>query len=119
MRGIYGNTELYVVPFEGGTEEKLADDVVTIISWSADSKRVLYATRGLKEWNIIDVKTREVVHLLDGVQGDRIGSPYLSPDDRWLLFTDVGDSVRRRPTITVAPIQDGALAGPKEPAFSI
>ena len=114
MRGIYGNTELYVVPFEGGTEEKLADDVATIISWSADSKRVLYATRGLKEWNTIDVKTREVVHLLDGVQGDRIGSPYLSPDDRWLLFTDVGDSVRRRPTITVAPIQDGALAGPKE-----
>ena len=114
MRGIYGNTELYAVPFAGGAEEKLADGVATIISWSADSKRVLYATRGLKEWNTIHVKTREVVHLLGGVQGDRIGSAYLAPDDRWLLFNDTAGSQGGGSTVTIAPMRDGALAGPNE-----
>ncbi len=115
MRGTYGNTELYVIPFEGGTEEKLTDGVSTIISWSADSKRVLYATNGLAEWNTIHVETGEVVHLLGDIPGDGIGSPYLSPDDRWLLFSDTRPPLGPGGgTITIAPMRNGAMAGPDE-----
>ena len=108
MRGIYGNTELYVVPFEGGAEEKLAEGVVTIISWSADSKRVLYATRGVETWNTIDIETREVVRLLDN-PGNRIHVPYLSPDGSWLLLK-VLQGPEQAAGAFIAPIRDGAAA---------
>ena len=114
MRGRYGNTELYVVPFEGGTEEKMADGVATIISWSADSERVVYATRGLTEWNTIDVKTRDVVRLWDNPPDNRIGSPSLAPDDRWVIFGDASGRRRGGSTMAIAPIRDGAMAGPNE-----
>ncbi len=114
MRGIYGNTELYVVPFEGGAEEKLADGVATIISWSADSKRVVYATRGLTEWNTIDVKTGDVVRLWNNPPDHRIGSPSPSPDDRWVIFGDASGRRRGGSTMAIAPIRDGAMAGPNE-----
>ena len=73
----------------------MADGVATIISWSADSERVVYATRGLTEWNTIDVKTRDVVRLWDNPPDNRIGSPSLAPDDRWVIFGDASGREER------------------------
>ena len=80
----YGNAELFVSLFEGGPERKLMDGVATIVSWSADSTRILYATKGLATWNTINVNTGEITRLLDN-SGNHIHSPELSPDGNWLL----------------------------------
>jgi serine/threonine protein kinase len=108
MRGRYGNAELFLVPFEGGAEEKLADGVVTIISWSADSKRVLYATRGVETWNTIDIETHEVTVLLDN-PGNLIHSPKLSPDGDWLLMKTF-ESPKQAAGAFIAPLRNGAVA---------
>ena len=107
-RSPYGNSELFVVPFEGGAVEKLADGVTTIISWSADSKRVLYATRGAETWNTIDVETREVTILLDN-PGNRIHSPKLSPDGDWLLMKTL-ESPEQTAGAFIAPLRNGTVA---------
>jgi Tol biopolymer transport system component len=107
-RGPYGNSELFVVPFEGGAEEKLVEGVATIISWSADSKRVLYANRGLATWNTVDVETRDVVRLLDN-PGNRIHSPKLSPDGDWLLMKVLEGPEGAGGTF-IAPLRNGAAA---------
>jgi Tol biopolymer transport system component len=110
IRGPYGNAELYVVPFEGGSEEELADGVATIISWSADSKRVLYATKGVATWNTIDVSTGEIVRVLDN-PGNYIHSPKLSPDGKWLLMKTL-EGAETGAGAFIAPIRNGE-AGPR------
>ncbi len=101
-----------MVPFEGGAPEKLADGVATIISWSADSKRVLYAPRGVETWNTIDIETREVTVLLEN-PGNRIHSPKLSPDGDWLLMKTLG-SPQQQAGAFIAPLRNGTAAPKSE-----
>ena len=108
MRGPYGNAELYIVPFEGGPEKKLTEGVVTIISWSADSRRVVYATEGFATWNTIDVSTGEIVGLLDN-PGNYIHSPELSPDGKW-LFMKTLEGPELGGGAFIAPIRNGEVA---------
>ena len=108
VRGLYGNYELFVVPFEGGAPEKLADGVATIISWSADSKRVLYAPRGVETWNTIDIETRDITVLVDN-PGNRIHSPKLSPDGNWLLMKTLG-TPKQAAGAFIAPLRNGTVA---------
>lgn len=82
--------------------------MATIISWSADSKRVLYAPRGLESWNTIDVETREVTVLLDN-PGNHIHVPKLSPDGHWLLMKTF-ESPKQATGAVIAPVRNGAAA---------
>ena len=104
----YGNAELFVSPFEGGPERKLMDGVATIVSWSADSTRILYATKGLATWNTINVSTGEIARLLDN-SGNHIHSPELSPDGNWLLVKTLEGSETGAGGF-ITPIRNGEVS---------
>ena len=108
VRGLYGNFELFVIPTEGGVEEKLADSVTTIISWSPDSRKIIHSSTAFGQWSTIDVETREVMHILEN-PGNRVHSPAFSPDGQWLSFKVIEEPFRVEPTF-IARLRDGVAA---------
>ena len=107
-RGRGGNFELFVMPTEGGVEKKLADGVLTIISWSPDSRKIIHSSAAVDQWSTIDVETREIVHILEN-PGNLVHSPAFSPDGQWLSA-----KVLEQPSVVettfVAPLRDGVTA---------
>ncbi len=108
VRGAYGNFELFVIPTGGGVEEKLADRVTTIMPWSPDSRKIIYASPAFDQWSTIDVETREVVHILEN-PGNRVHSPTFSPDGQWLSLKVIEQPARVELTF-IAPLRDGIAA---------
>jgi Tol biopolymer transport system component/tRNA A-37 threonylcarbamoyl transferase component Bud32 len=84
-----GQKELvHVVPATGGVPEKVCDDCGFLWSWSADSRRILFAAPGADSQTLvvsaIDPATATKASFL-GHPRYTLVQPHLSPDDRWIL----------------------------------
>ena len=114
-RGSYGgDSSLYVSPING-VEEKVTDNVVTIICWSSDSRRILYARaedgQEWPVWSAIDVDTGDCQDVIRSSKRP-VHSVKYSPDNHWISFTRLPE-VGIRET-WVAPLHDGVAGDESE-----
>ena len=104
---------IYVMPLEGGAEEKIleSDEFGNIFCWSSDGRKVLYKWGEPPRVSTVDVETREITHVLH-IPKAQVGAPQLAPDDRWISF--VLHRERGDRTLYIAPLREGVATGESE-----
>jgi serine/threonine protein kinase/Tol biopolymer transport system component len=75
--------DLFVAPSAGGSAQKLCDDCSTTLSWTNDSRQVLFKKgAGIA---LLDVPSGRQSPLLEHGK-DQLWEPRFSPDGKWLAF---------------------------------
>ncbi|MDG5766195.1 S41 family peptidase [Balneolales bacterium ANBcel1] len=84
-----GEDEIYVMPQDGSGEPRQittgADTYKYRISWSPDSKKILWADKKLR-LNMVDVESGEVT-LVRQAEAWEMSQYIWSPDSRWIAYT--------------------------------
>ena len=87
---------IYAVPVSGGVARRLCTGCGRPVEWYDRGARVLYDQAAKNtQVGILDVASGKSTTILQ-VQGRRIYTPRLSPDQRWITFTLYSDSQDRR-----------------------
>jgi eukaryotic-like serine/threonine-protein kinase len=99
---------IYSVPVTGGTPKKICASCGRPVEWSPDRTKLYFdaAGPGEREIHVLDVASGESRPLLQ-VSDGAVTFPRLSPDGRFLTFTNVRPGRTRR--IYVAPVADAPI----------
>jgi Tol biopolymer transport system component len=80
---------IYVVPYQGGTTQKVCDDCFLPWDLSSDGKKVLYWWDRQRRVGLIDVSSGQKIDLLHHPEYAILRS-HFSPDDLWIAFHALG-----------------------------
>jgi Tol biopolymer transport system component len=116
-----GGRELRLMPFDGGVDRLLVDRIDGIISWSGNSERVVYYTNPIpvgQQFTLFTVDKQFTLFTVDKASGairtlseNLMNGACLSPNDRWLAFTDPPNAGRGGDApLYVSPVQDYVAA---------
>ncbi|HUG81529.1 MAG TPA: protein kinase [Bryobacterales bacterium] len=106
-----GGRELRLMPFDGGVDRLLVDGIYGIISWSGNSERVVYYTNPIPADQLTLFTVDKASGAIRTLSENPIHGACLSPNDRWLAFTDPPNPGRGGAApLYVSPVQDYVAA---------
>jgi serine/threonine protein kinase len=96
---------MYVIPTNGGEEERACRDCRVPNGWSHDGKRILYELLAARAILLVDPTTGEKTEILKHPKYS-LSRGRLSPDDHWIAFHSITPTTRR---IFIAPYHGATL----------
>ncbi len=110
----FGTFDTYVVPFNGGTPEKVCDGCATACDWSPDGQTIIFQKLrpAPPHLGLLNIVTREKAILVQHPKNE-IWNGYFSPDGRWVSFGMIVGPGPQHAQFVV-PFRDGALGKPQE-----